>query len=60
MDPDFEALAKKRATALGFNFSTYVNQLIRADLSGGGGLMVQEQPETSPKYEQSQSKRKKI
>jgi hypothetical protein len=46
MDPDFEALAKQRAESLGLNFSAYVNQLIRKDLSAGGSLVLQEQSRT--------------
>ena len=44
MDPDFDALANKRATSLGFHFPTYVNQLIQKDLSGGEALVVQDEP----------------
>ena len=47
MDPEFEALAKQRASNLGLNFSAYVNQLIRSDLQERKPFLVREQ---SPAY----------
>ncbi|MDR1190505.1 MAG: hypothetical protein LBK60_02425 [Verrucomicrobiales bacterium] len=41
MTPEFEGMAKRRATDLGFStFSAYVNQLIRSDLMSGGPLTI--------------------
>jgi hypothetical protein len=53
MDPHFETQAKARAKALGFStFSSYVNQLIRADLQHGGSLVVAvESPAPQPEPE---------
>jgi len=47
MDPEFEALAKQRASNLGLNFSAYINQLIRTDLQQRKPIIVSEQ---SPSY----------
>lgn len=38
------AQARRRAAALGMNFSAYVNHLIREDMSRGGSLVVREEP----------------
>jgi hypothetical protein len=43
MDPDFEALAKQRASNLGLTFSAYINQLIRADLQERKPLSLHEE-----------------
>jgi hypothetical protein len=43
MDPDFEALAKQRASNLGLTFSAYINQLIRADLQDRKPLSLHEE-----------------
>lgn len=43
MDPDFEVLAKERASNLGLTFSAYINQLIRADLQERKPLSVREE-----------------
>jgi hypothetical protein len=40
--PDEYTAAKARADSLGLNFSAYVNSLIRADVSTGGSLTIQE------------------
>ena len=43
MDPDFEVLAKQRASNLGLTFSAYINQLIRADLQNRKPLSLHEE-----------------
>ena len=43
MDPDFEVLAKQRASNLGLTFSAYINQLIRADLQERKPLSLHEE-----------------
>jgi hypothetical protein len=43
MDPDFEVLAKQRASNLGLIFSAYINQLVRADLQERKPLSLHEE-----------------
>ncbi len=43
MDPDFEVMAKQRASNLGLTFSAYINQLIRADLQDRKPLSLHEE-----------------
>lgn len=56
MDPDFEALAKERASNLGLTFSSYINQLIRADLLERKPLSVREEVRPSNKKKAKLSK----
>ena len=59
MDPQFEIQAKARAKALGFStFSSYVNQLIRADLLHGGSLVLSTDEENAaPENRKGKAKR---
>jgi hypothetical protein len=49
MDPEFEALAKHRAQNLGLTFSSYINQLIRADLQERKPLSLREETQSYAK-----------
>jgi hypothetical protein len=42
MQPHEYEAAKARAVRLGMNFSAYINALIRADMRGGGELVLRE------------------
>lgn len=49
MTEDMHVAAKRRAEALGMNFSNYINALIREDMTKGGSLVIRETPgETLP------------